>query len=431
MGTSTDDSVVPDTTTCCIVGCGPAGAMLGLMLARAGVDVVVLEKHADFFRDFRGDTVHASTLTVLDELGLIDRFARVPQQRTTAIAVMTDDGTTTMADFTGLPGKYPYITMVPQWDFLDFVTGEASRYPSFRLLRNAEAYGLITQDGAVRGVRYRDARGTHELRALLTVAADGRSSVLRRAAGLPVIELGAPMDVLWYRLPKTASDPPGSFARLTPGRILPMLDRGTYWQGAYTMPKGSFAELKARGIDALHQDLRQWLPFMADRVESITDWDDVGFLEVRMNRLRRWHRPGFLCIGDAAHAMSPVGGVGINMAVQDAVAAANALIGPLLAGQLTEDDLRAVQRRREFPTRMTQRMQRIMQRAMISPALEARHAAQLPTAARAALRVSLLRRLLSRLIGIGFRAEHVRDIRHAASPHAPKSRPIIGPSWRR
>lgn len=399
----------PSETTagCCIVGCGPAGAMLGLMLARTGVAVVVLEKYPDFFRDFRGDTVHASTMTVLDELGLMPGFERLPHQKTTTISIMTDSGTTPLGDFTSLPGTFQYIAMVPQWDFLNFLTAEAALLPTFRLIRNAEAFALIESGGEVRGVRYRTPEGLREVRAQLTVAADGRHSAIRRVAGLPTTELGAPMDVLWYRIPKADGDPTGSFARLAPGRFLPMIDRGTYWQGAYTMPKGSFDELKARGIGALHADLHRSLPFLGNRIEGITDWDDVGFLEVRVNRLERWYRPGLLCIGDAAHAMSPIGGVGINLAVQDAVATANLLAEPLRAGRITVRDLAAVQRRRMRATKLTQRMQLIMQRGIISPIMEGSESAQLPVPARLLLRVGFLRRQLSRLLAIGFRNEHV------------------------
>jgi len=402
------DASIPDSVTCCIVGCGPAGAMLGLMLARAGVDVLVLEKYPDFFRDFRGDTVHASTLEVLDELGLADSFSRVRQQRTTSIGVMTDSGMTALGDFTHLPGKFQYITMVPQWDFLTFVTGEAARYPTFHLTREAEAFALIREGTQVTGVRYRTPRGAREVRALLTVGADGRHSVIREAARLPVREFGSPMDVLWYRLPKADTDPPGSFARLATGRLFPMIDRGTYWQGAYTMPKGSYGALKASGIGTLHKELHRWMPFLGDRIETITGWDDVGFLEVRVNRLKHWHRPGLLCIGDAAHAMSPVGGVGINLAVQDAVAAANRLTGPLRAGRVSEADLAAVQRRRLPPTIVTQRLQLIMQNNMISPLLEGRASAELPRGMQTVLRLRFVRRLMSRFIAIGFRSEHVK-----------------------
>jgi 2-polyprenyl-6-methoxyphenol hydroxylase-like FAD-dependent oxidoreductase len=403
-----------ENTTCCVVGCGPAGAMLGLLLARAGVDVVVLEKYPDFFRDFRGDTIHASTLQVLDELGLLAAFEQVPQQRTVTIGIMTDDGTATLGDFSTLPGKFQYISMVPQWDFLAFITQEAARYPTFRLRRQAEAFALVEEAGAVRGVRFRTPDGVREARATLTVACDGRHSVVRQAAGLSAEEFGAPMDALWFRIAKSDGDPTGSFARLAPGRLFPMIDRRTYWQGAYVMPKGSFPELKARGIGALHAELRHHLPFLGARVEEgIRSWDDVGFLEVKVNRLERWHRPGLLCLGDAAHAMSPIGGVGINLAIQDAVAAANLLAAPLRRGDVTEAELAAVQRRRETPTKLTQWVQLLMQRNMISPLLESANAAKLPLPVRLMMRAPvvgrLVARLLARFMAIGFRNEHVRS----------------------
>jgi 2-polyprenyl-6-methoxyphenol hydroxylase-like FAD-dependent oxidoreductase len=407
--------VIPvENTTCCVVGCGPAGAMLGLLLARAGVDVVVLEKYPDFFRDFRGDTIHASTLQVLDELGILADFEQVPQQRTVTIGIMTDDGTATLGDFSTLPGKFQYISMVPQWDFLAFITQEAARYPTFHLRQQAEAFALVDDDGAVRGVRYRTPDGVREVRATLTVACDGRHSAVRQAAGLSAVEFGAPMDALWFRIAKADGDPTGTFARLAPGRLFPMIDRRTYWQGAYVMPKGSFPQLKERGVGALHEELHHYLPFLGSRIEEgIRSWDDVGFLEVRVNRLERWHRPGLLCIGDAAHAMSPIGGVGINLAIQDAVAAANLLAASLRRGAVTDSDLAAVQHRRERPTKLTQRVQLLLQRTMISPLLESSAEAQLPRPARLIMRAPvvgrLIARLLARFVAIGFRNEHVRS----------------------
>jgi 2-polyprenyl-6-methoxyphenol hydroxylase-like FAD-dependent oxidoreductase len=404
-------ATIPAETTVCIAGCGPAGAMLALMLARAGVGVVVLEQYADFFRDFRGDTIHASTLQVLAELDLLDGFEALPQQHTSTFSLMTDDGVVTLGDFRLLPGDFRYLSMVPQWDFLTFITKEAARYPSFALHRRAEVTGLLTDDGTVRGVRYRTPDGGGELRAVLTVAADGRHSVVRAAAGLAQIEFGVPLDVLWYRIPRGAGDPEGTFARLVPGRLLPVIDRRTYWQGAYTMPKGSFASLKARGIESMRADLKRWLPFPPERIDAaLQSWDDTGFLEVRVNRLRRWHRPGLLCIGDAAHAMSPVGGVGINLAIQDAVAAANLLTGPLLRGSLTERDLARVQRRRSLPTRLTQRVQLLIQRQIISAKGVLDRPTTVPLALRVFSRVTPLRRLAARFLAIGLRNEHVAPL---------------------
>ena len=316
----------PRQVDVCIVGCGPAGAMLGLLLARAGVEVVVLEKYPDFHRDFRGDTIHASTLQVLDELDLMPAFDRLPHQPTRTIAMMTDDGLATLGDFTRLPGSFQYLSMVPQWDFLALLTSEAATYPTFTLIRSAEVTDLILDRDVVRGVRYEAGGRSEELRAALTVACDGRHSVVREAAGLAVKEYGVPLDVLWLRIPKGPGDPSGSFARLGPGRLFPVIDRGSYWQVAVTMTKGGFGSLRSAGLAAFRADLSRWLPFAADRIDrAVQSWDDTGFLEVRVNRLRRWHRTGLLCIGDAAHAMSPVAGVGINLAIQDAVAAANLL----------------------------------------------------------------------------------------------------------
>jgi 2-polyprenyl-6-methoxyphenol hydroxylase-like FAD-dependent oxidoreductase len=401
---------VPAATTVCVAGCGPAGAMLGYLLARSGIDVVVLEKHADFFRDFRGDTIHPSTLQVLDELDLLAGFERLPQQRTATLPVVTDRGTAVLGDFTHLPGRFQAVAMVPQWDFLDFVTEQAGRFPCFTLVRQAEVRGLVIDDGTVAGVRFQGADGAERtIRALLTVGADGRSSTVRAAAGLPMVEFGAPMDVLWYRIPKADGDPEGSFARLVPGRFMPMIDRGDYWQGACTMPKGSFGQMKAAGIETLQQALRHAMPFLGSRVESsLRSWDDTGFLEVRVDRLRRWHRPGLLCIGDAAHAMSPVGGVGINLAVQDAVATANLLVGPLRRGKVTDGDLARVQRRRMLPTRLTQRVQRVIQWQLVRVGADPGGAARVPLPLRVVARVPPLRRRLARFIGLGFRPEHVR-----------------------
>jgi 2-polyprenyl-6-methoxyphenol hydroxylase-like FAD-dependent oxidoreductase len=395
-------------TTVCIAGCGPAGAMLGLLLARAGVDVVVLEKYPDFFRDFRGDTIHSSTLQVLAELDLMDGFTKLPQQRTETIAMMSDDGLLTLGDFRRLPGNFPYLSMVPQWDFLTFLTGEAARFPTFHLYREVEVTGLLVEDGTVRGVRFRGPDGEAELRATLTVACDGRHSAVRAAAGLQVREFGSPMDVLWYRIPKGPGDPEGSFARLAPGRLFPMIDRRTYWQGAYTMPKGTFSAIKARGIEALRAELKRWLPFPPERIDAaLRSFDDTGFLEVRVNRLPRWYRSGLLCIGDAAHAMSPIAGVGINLAIQDAVAAANLLTGPLRAGTLTDADLAKVQRRRSLPTRLTQRLQLAVQRQIISAVADPGERVGTPRALRLVSRMPLVQRLFSRFLAIGVRNEHV------------------------
>ena len=396
------------TTTCCIAGGGPAGAMLGLILARAGIDVIVLEKHGDFLRDFRGDTVHPSTLDVLDELGLGDRFEQLEHRKIDNFTVVTDDGEAAVGNLWALKSRHPYIAMVPQWDFLTMLTEEAARYPGFRLLMRAEAYDLIRENGRVAGLRYRDEKGEeHEIKAVLTVAADGRGSVLRERAELPLRQYGAPMDVVWFRLPRNESDPEGTFLRIGSGRLLVLLNRTSYYQIAYLIPKDGYTDLRRRGGAAvLRKDVTELMPFLADRADMI-DLDNVGFLAVRVDRLRRWYRPGLLCIGDAAHAMSPIGGVGINLAVQDAVAAANRLYRPLKQGTVDVADLAAVQRRREVPTVLVQGFQRTVQRALIAPTMSGREIRP-GRSIEVMQAVPALRKLLARLVGYGPLPEHVR-----------------------
>jgi len=393
---------------CCIAGGGPAGMMLGFLLARAGVDTVVLEKHADFLRDFRGDTVHPSTLEVMHELGLLEEFLQRPHQKLSRIEGQVGGRPIVMADFSHLPVRCGFIAFMPQWDFLDFLAQHARQLPQFRLLMRAEASGLIEEAGSVVGVRGTSANGALEVRAALTVAADGRQSVLREQAGLEVENFGAPMDVLWMRLSRRADDPPNTLGRINAGRILVTLDRGDYWQCAYVIPKGVNDALRQGSIESFRANIVAVAPLFADRVAELRSWDDVKLLTVQVNRLRRWHRPGFLCIGDAAHAMSPIGGVGINLAIQDAVAAANILAQPLLRGALAADDLAAVQRRRDFPTRMTQRMQLFLQRNVIGRVLASGATPGIAWPIRLMQRFPLLRRIPARLIGMGFRPEHVR-----------------------
>ena len=395
-------------TTCCIAGGGPAGMMLGFLLARAGVDVVVLEKHRDFLRDFRGDTIHPSTLEVMHELGLLDEFLRLPHQEVRQLQGVIGDTSIRIADFSHLPTRCRFIALMPQWDFLNFLAEKARRYPSFHLRMQAEATDLIEDGGRVSGLRATTPAGTLVVQADLVVGADGRHSTVRRCAGLEVEDIGAPIDVLWMRLPRRPSDGTAPLGRFGAGKIFIMLDRGDYWQCAYVIPKGGFDEIKAKGLDAFRAAVAEIAPQFGDRVRELGSWDDIKLLTVKIDRLRRWHRPGLLCIGDAAHAMSPVGGVGINLAVQDAVAAANILAAPLRAGTLRERDLAAVERRRRFPTRATQRMQVFMQNNLLRAVLASQAAPSPPWPLRLIGRYPLLQRIPARLVGMGFRPEHVR-----------------------
>jgi 2-polyprenyl-6-methoxyphenol hydroxylase-like FAD-dependent oxidoreductase len=331
------------STRCCIVGGGPCGLMLGFLLARAGVDVVVLEKHADFLRDFRGDTIHPSTLEVMSELGLLDAFLKLPHQKQVNIGAVFDGHEYAFADFSHLPTRCKFIALMPQWDFLDFLAQQGKRYPSFHVRMRAEAVDLIEEGGRVTGVRANTPDGPLEVRADLTVGCDGRHSTVRERAGLRVEDIGAPMDVLWFRLSKKPNDPGESMGRFEAGRMVVLLDRGDYWQCAFLIPKGAFNDVKRAELSAFRQIVAKLVPPFADRVDELKDWNQVKLLTVAVDRLERWHRPGLLCIGDAAHAMSPIGGVGVNLAVQDAVAAANLLWQPLRSGTVTEEDLERVQ----------------------------------------------------------------------------------------
>src|SRR5262245_50670780 len=343
--------------TCCVAGGGPAGMMLGLLLARARVSVLVIEKHADFLRDFWGDTIHPSTLELMHELGLLEEFLALPHQEVPRLIAQFGELTVPIADFTHLPTRCKFIALMPQWDFLDFLARQASRYPTFQLLMRTEATGRIEEMGRVTGVRAATPEGPLDVRADLVIAADGRSSVLRERAGFRVNDLGAPMDVFWFRLSRRPTDPEATMGRFDVGRIFVLLNRGEYWQCGYVIPKGAADEVRHRGLEAFRASVAALVPFAADRVGEIHDWDDAKLLTVKVDRLRQWCRPGLLCIGDAAHAMSPVGGVGINLAIQDAVAAANRLWRPLLDRDVTTEHLRRVQRRREWPTRVTQWLQ--------------------------------------------------------------------------
>ncbi|MGY3527775.1 FAD-dependent oxidoreductase [Bradyrhizobium sp. USDA 4452] len=393
---------------CCVVGGGPAGMMLGYLLARAGVDVVVLEKHADFFRDFRGDTVHPSTLQVMDELGLIDGFLKLPHQDIQKLDGMFGGTSVRIADLSRLSVKYPFIAMMPQWDFLDFLRESGRRFPSLKVLMSAEATDLIRRGDAVTGVHVNTPDGPIEIEADLTIGCDGRHSIVRERAGLVVEEIGAPMDVLWFRVGRRPDETENLFARIDHGKMMVTFDRGDYWQCAYVIAKGQYEAVKARGLPALLDDVLRLAPILKAGIADVKSFDDVKLLTVAINRLTRWTRPGLLCIGDAAHAMSPIGGVGVNLAVQDAVATANILTVRLAQGCPTEHELDAVRRRREFPVRVTQRMQVIAQNNIIRAALKGGDQ-PVPFALRLITAMPWLQGLTARLVAVGVRPEHVHS----------------------
>jgi len=397
---------------CVVAGGGPAGMMLGLLLARAGVRVVVLEKHADFFRDFRGDTIHPSTLEVMYELGILDAFLKRPHQEVRQLTGRVAGESVTIADFTHLPTHCQFLVLMPQWDFLDFLAAEARKYKTFDLRMETEVTGLIEEDGRIAGVRVNVRGEPQQMRADLVIGADGRHSVVRERAGLTVDSFGAPIDVLWMRISRHPGDPTQALGNVQGGHILVMLDRGDYWQCAFVIRKGGLDELKQRGIAAFREDIATIVPVMRDRVGELRDWSDIKLLTVLVDRLRRWHRPGLLCIGDAAHAMSPIGGVGINLAIQDAVAAGNILAGPLARGTCSDADLQRVQERRELPTRIVQRAQVMVQERVMGPALRGKGPQQLPFALKLLRWFPMLRRIPARLVGVGLRAEHVSSTKY-------------------
>jgi 2-polyprenyl-6-methoxyphenol hydroxylase-like FAD-dependent oxidoreductase len=487
---------------CCIAGGGPAGMVLAYLLARAGVEVLVLEKHADFLRDFRGDTIHPSTLEVLHELGLLDEFLKLPHDELRDIAVQIGDVKSTVADFTHLPTHCKFIALMPQWDFLNFIADHAKRYPEFNLRMQAEVTGLIFEGDRVAGVRAKTQFGPLEVRAELVIGADGRRSVVREQAGLQVENLGSPIDVLWMRISRKPSDPAQTFGHIDSGHILVQIQRGDYWQCAFVIPKGGFDPIRERGLPAFREEIARLSPYFRDRVAELKSWDDIKLLTVTVDRLKQWYRQGLLCIGDAAHAMSPIGGVGINLAIQDAVAAANILapafrrgsipgavllmdalnsemspgdsalpealamgLTPAQAGAsnaapidssflrnglqndgalsaakagsnsaatdnrtapasevpystVTEDDLAAVQRRREFPTRMTQRMQVLIQNRVIGRVLASQKQLSVPLVVKLLTHFPILRRIPAYVVGIGFRPERVHTDDSAAAPPA-------------
>ncbi|MBX3302010.1 MAG: FAD-dependent oxidoreductase [Nitrospira sp.] len=401
---------MPETLSvqCCVVGGGPAGMMLGLLLARAGVSVLVLEKHPDFLRDFRGDTLHPSTLEIMHELGLLERFLRLPHQKVSRINARFGDLEFMVADFSHLPTQCRYVAFMPQWDFLNFLVEAGGQYSAFQVKMSAEVMDLIESGGSVVGLRAETATGPLEVRAALVVGADGRHSIVRKRAGLSVEEFGSPMDVLWFRLSRKSEDPIDPMGRFDTGRIFIMLNRGDYWQCGFVITKGSLGEIRAQGLSQFRDGLAKLAPFATDRVHELQEWESIKLLTVQVDRLRQWHRPGLLCIGDAAHAMSPVGGVGINLAIQDAVAAANLLARPLRDGRVTDADLVKVQTRRMWPTRLTQRAQLVVQNRVIRLVLDSKVPLSPPWVVRLLARFPFLRRIPARMIGLGVRPEHVR-----------------------
>jgi len=396
------------TTQCCIAGGGPAGMMLGFLLARAGVRVVVLEKHADFLRDFRGDTVHPSTLELIYELGLLDEFLKLPHRTVDRLSLQVGNQRVRLIDLTHLPTQCKFIALMPQWDFLNFLAAHGRRYGQFDLRMRAEATDLIEQTDRVAGVRVKTPDGELTVEADLVVGCDGRHSTVREKAGLQSDDYGAPMDALWFRVTRRDSDGADVFGHIEAGALLVMLDRGDYWQCAFVIPKGGIDRVKADGIEAFRSRVVALSPFLADRVGELKSFDDIKLLSVMVNRLRQWWRPGLICIGDAAHAMSPIGGVGINIAVQDAVAAANRLAAPLKAGTMTSGHLQAIQARRDFPARMTQKIQLTMQNRIIGPALRATREPKPPLLFKLFDAFPVLRRIPARLLAIGIQPEHVQ-----------------------
>jgi len=396
-----------DRTACCIAGGGPAGMMLGFLLARAGVEVLVLEKHQDFFRDFRGDTIHPSTLEVMYELGLLEDFLRQPHQELSEIQAHFGDRVFHLADLSQLHSRCKFIALMTQWDFLNFLSRHAQAFPQFRLRMQSEVTDLLLEGDRVVGVKAITPDGPLEVRAELVVAADGRSSTVRERAGLEVIDLGAPIDVLWFRVSKKAGDPPQAFGFVSAGQFMVLIDRADYWQCAYVIRKGSFEERRQRGLQAFREDVGRCAPFLADRVDEITQWDDAKLLSVKVDHLRKWYRDGLLCIGDSAHAMSPVGEVGINLAIQDAVATANLLASKLLSHTLRVSDLKAVQDRRERPAHQTQRLQVFIHKHVLEAVFDSTETISPPFLLNLPEKFRKLRVIPARIIGIGFRPEHI------------------------
>src|SRR5262249_511232 len=399
----------PIRTRCVVVGGGPAGLMSGYLLARAGVEVAVLEKHADFNRDFRGDTIHPSTLEVMDELGLLDAFLELPHQKVHELSGTINGHHVTIADFSRLPTRCKFIAFMPQWDFLNFLTAQATRFPNFFLYMQHEAVDLLFDGERVVGVSVKTPEGEREAYGDLVIAADGRHSMTHGRAGLELQDFNAPIDVLWMRLSKTANDPHQSLGYFSHGKLLVLLDRGTYLQAGFVIPKGGLEDIKQRGLPGLHHDIRELAGFLADRLSELDDWSKIKLLTVQINRLRRWWSEGLLCIGDCAHAMSPAGGVGVNLALQDAVATANLLAAKLKRGALSAADLGEVQRRREWPARVIQRIQVMVHRRLVTGRSSGSGADSLAFPIRCLQWFPVLRALPARLIGLGLRPEHIHS----------------------
>jgi 2-polyprenyl-6-methoxyphenol hydroxylase-like FAD-dependent oxidoreductase len=394
-------------TRCCIAGGGPAGMMLGFLLARGGVDVLVLEKHKDFLRDFRGDTIHPSTLDLIYELGILDEFLKRPHEQLITISAQVGRQAVTLGDFTHLPTHCKFLALMPQWDFLNFIVEQARGYSSFHLIMEAEATDLIEENGAIVGLRAKTKQGEVDVRADLTVGADGRHSIVRQRAKMDVRDMGAPMDVMWMRLSRRESDPAQTFGHVEPGKMLVLINRESFWQAAFVIPKDAAGEVQQRGLPSFQREIAEMEPFLRDRVQELRDWKQISLLTVKVDRLMKWSRPGLICIGDAAHAMSPIGGVGINLAIQDAVAAANILSPKLRAGTPSPEDLQAVQKRRNFPTLATQWLQLAIQNRVIRRVLGGTSPLSLPWQLKLLQWFPYLRRFPARLVGVGFRPEHV------------------------